>query len=429
MMDLKNVPESFFHFLWKFRLLKPGLTTYQGQSLQILHPGIHNQDAGPDFQCARIRLDNTAWAGNVEIHLRASDWYRHGHQRDESYRNVILHVVAERDCMVKDLNGHEMNTLCIDGCFDPELIMRYREIIGNLLWIPCMNLLKKSLPLIQLSMVNSMGIDRLKEKTAVVTETFASCNNDWEECCYRLISKQFGARINTMPFEMLARSLPVKLLKKYHHESLQAEALLFGQSGLLKRRLRGEYPRKLKKEHAYLAQKHSLAPMPGYLWNFLRLRPAGFPTLRIALLAALYTKYQSVFQEIITAASIQELSGIFSLTASAYWDEHYVFDKKSKPLKKKFGELGIQLLLINAIIPLIYAYGMQSGQNVFLNRAVGFLESLPPENNAITRRWQQAGIKASNSLESQGLLQLKKVMCDQKRCLDCSIGYQILKQP
>jgi hypothetical protein len=250
---------------------------------------------------------------------------------------------------------------------------------------------------------------------------------DWEECCFRLIVRQFGARINVDPFEMLAKTISVRTLMKYHRRLFQIEALLFGQSGLLNTRLLESYPLALKKEYAYLSHKHRIKHMPGYLWNFLRLRPASFPTIRIAHLARIYEQHQAVFQEILEKKDIHSLISFFDVEASEYWDSHYLFGKKGKTKKKKFGKQGIQLLLINAIIPLIHFYGMELGKQELCDRAITFLEALPPENNAVIRRWRSAGIEAANSLETQGLIQLRNTRCEHKLCLDCNIAYQILK--
>jgi hypothetical protein len=428
-MRTKQIPEEFIHFLWKFRMLAPELKTVSGEAISIIHPGNHNTDAGPDFLYARIRINNTLWAGNVEIHVKASDWYHHKHEQNEAYSNVILHVVAENDKLVTDWHGQALQTLCLDNAFDPDLFFRYKEITENLLWVPCMNLIKMAEPLHVLSRISALAIERLEVKSKKIYHELKICNMDWEECCYRILAQQFGAKINTAPFEMLSKSLPVKIIMKYHHELFQLEALLFGQSGLLGMRLFGPYPRSLKKEHRYLSDKHQLTPIPGYLWNFLRLRPAGFPTLRIAQLARLYEKHQRVFGELIEIEDIRTLIHFFELESSSYWDDHYLFDRKSRKKKKKFGKQSIQLLLINAILPLIHLYGEQMHKPDLAIRAIAFLEALPPEDNAVIRRWAESGVDARNALESQGLLQLKNTRCEQKLCLECSIGHHLLKQP
>ncbi|MCK5079528.1 MAG: DUF2851 family protein, partial [Bacteroidales bacterium] len=410
----KNIPEDFFHYLWKHRMLSPGLQTINGEKLSIIHPGIHNHDSGPDFQYARIRIGNTLWAGNVEIHILASDWYRHQHNTDEAYNNVILHVVVENDRIVKDSTGRKLQTICIKGAFEDKLLQRYKEISHNLLWVPCQNLLSTVAPIHVTGRINALAVQRLFDKTGLIRHELAHLKMDWEECCFRLLSRQFGAKINTASFEMLAKTLSVKILMKYHGDLFQLEALLFGQSGLLNRSLYGKFPRRLKKEHAYLAAKHRLSPMPGYLWKFMRLRPIAFPSLRISQLAALYHKNQSVFQEIIEMETINSLYSFFDLTASEYWDTHYILDRKSKRCQKKFGRQSIQLLLINAIIPLIHLYGQEMNKPALCDRALTFMEILPPENNAIIRKWNSIGVRAENSLESQGLLQLKNTACDNK---------------
>ncbi|MDT8392441.1 MAG: DUF2851 family protein [Bacteroidales bacterium] len=427
-MGKNNIPEAFFHFLWKYRSLKPGLNTTKGELLEIIDPGQHNHDSGPDFLMAKIRIGNTLWAGNVEIHIRGSDWYRHGHQSDSAYNNVVLHIVAENDIIARNQAGHELQTLCLKDAYRSELLERYNKIIKNLLWVPCMHMINRVERIIILNTIHAKAIERLQEKSILVQDELKKCNNDWEECCYRLISKQFGSKINTSPFEMLAETIPAKILMKHHHDLTQLESLLFGQSGLLNTRSRENYPKNLKKEHHFLAAKYGLTPMPGYLWKFMRLRPAAFPGLRIAQLAYLYHLHQSVFQELLEKKSIAAAVAFFELEASTYWDHHYHFNKKSKYQKKRFGLQATHLLLINAIVPLVYLYGEQMNKGELCERAVAFMESLPPEGNAVVRRWKGLGIEVSNALETQGLLQMKKALCDARLCLECPIGHALLKE-
>lgn len=427
MLTYVNIPEAFFHHIWRHKLLKNGLKTIHGEPISILHTGNYNTDSGPDFLCAKIRIGNTLWVGNVEIHVNASDWYKHSHHKDGAYGNVILHVVARHDKPVKDLSGRELQTLCVSDKYDQRLLLRYKEISQNLLWVPCQKMIHDVALIHITSMINAEAVRRLHDKSELIKEELILLKMDWEECCYRIISRQFGAKVNTSSFEMLTRTLPVKVLMKHQGDLFRIEALLFGQSGLLNMRVRGRYPQSLKKEHAFLAGKYGLKPMPGYLWKFMRIRPAAFPGLRIAQLAALYSKHQSIFQQIIERKEIISLSELFSLSSSEYWDTHFIFDRISKKSKKKFGKQSMHLLLINAIIPMIHLYGQEMNKPELCVRALSFMESLPAENNALIRRWDSMGIKAANSLESQGLLQLKKNLCDLKRCLDCSIGHQILK--
>lgn len=422
-----HIPEVFFHYIWKHKLLINEIFTRDGERITILYNGIYNTDSGPDFLCARIKIGSTVWAGNVEIHVRASDWYRHNHHKDAAYNNVILHVVAEDDMPVRDQSGRKLPTLCIADAYDRNLLERYRSISQNMLWIPCQELINSINKIHVTGRLQAEAIQRLYNKSAAIRQELVLLKNDWEECCYRVISRQFGAKVNVPAFEMLTKTLPVKILMKEQGELERTEALLFGQSGLLNMRIRGKYPHMLKKEHAFLAGKYRLSPMPGYLWKFMRMRPAAFPTIRIAYLAALYSQHQSIFQEVIERDSIKEITSLFKVKASPYWDNHFIFDRISSKKTKTFGTQSIHLLLINAIIPLIHLYGQEMNKPELCDRAVAFLEALPPENNAIIRRWSTLGIEAANSLESQGLIQLKRARCDHKKCLECSIGHKILQ--
>lgn len=427
-MDLMHIPESFFHYLWKHRAYHPGLKSAGGENIQVLHTGTHNRDSGPDFLMAKVRIGQTIWAGNVEIHIKASDWYMHGHHLDKAYNNVILHVVAFHDREVRDEAGSKLQTLCMEGAFDQKLLTQYHKICRNLNWVPCSNLIPSVPGIILVQTLHSRAIERLYKKTMEIKDELAACNNDWEECCYRLTGKQFGSKINTMAFETLARTIPAKVLMKHCGDQFSLEALLFGQSGLLHRGLREQYPRQLKKEHAYLSLKYGLMPMPGYLWKFMRLRPAGFPTLRISQLAGLYARQQRVFQSMLEQDKLEKLLAYFKLEASPYWDSHYIFGRKSKKRKKRFGRQSARLLLINAIIPLMHLYGEQMHKPSLCERAISFLEGLPPEQNALVSRWKETGVEARNALETQGLIQLKTDYCDQKHCLECPIGHFLLKQ-
>jgi hypothetical protein len=428
MTTYAHIPELFYHYLWKHKLLKTDLFTRSGKHISILHPGNHNTDAGPDFTFARLKIGDTVWAGSVEIHCRASDWYRHAHQKDDAYNNVILHVVAEDDRVVKQKGGQVLETLCLHNAFDMRILKNYREIVHNLLWIPCERLIK-DVPAIKIRLqVHSMAVERLINRAKAIKGELIMLNNDWEELCFSLLSRQFGAKVNTDAFDMLANSVPARILMAHHDDLFQLEAILFGQSGLLLGHSRATYIKKLKREHKYQAAKYGLSPMPGYLWKFLRLRPASFPTLRIAQLAALYHKRQSIFTEIIEIRNTKGLLQLFDLSASEYWDTHYTFGKSSARKQKRFGRQSIHLLIINAIIPLLHLYGQEANKPELCERAIAFLEELPPESNAVIKRWSQAGIKCVNSLESQGLLQLKKRLCDHKLCLGCSIGHHILNR-
>jgi hypothetical protein len=290
-----------------------------------------------------------------------------------------------------------------------------------------MNMIRDVEDIILLNTIHAKAIERLQQKSQGVQAQLDASGQDWEECCYRLICKQFGSKINTEVFEMLARSIPAKILMRHHSDLFQLEALLFGQSGLLNMPLREKYPLQLKKEYAFLAAKYGLKPIPGYLWKFMRLRPAAFPSLRIAQLAVLYHRHQLVFRAIMEQETTNNIMAFFKLEASVYWNRHYLFNKKSISKKKRFGQQATRMLLINAIIPLLYLYGVNMNQVFLCDRALDFLEQLPPEDNALTRRWKDLGVEVSNALESQGLIQLKKTLCDNKACLDCPIGHALIK--
>jgi hypothetical protein len=409
------------------KLLQPDqLQTSSGEKIQILKAGEHNHDAGPDFLNARIRLGKTEWAGTVEIHVKSSEWNQHRHDQDSAYNNVILHVVYENDEEVFHDDGRPVMSLEVKDRFDSKFFDLYQSLMNSASWIPC----EKNLPGVNAITIHQwlhrLMIERLEEKTQPIIESLAENQNNWEETFYQFISAAFGARVNAEPFQMLARSLPVKVLAKHKSSLLQLEALLFGTAGFLDEKFTDNYPNQLKKEFDFLKRKYALEPMKKHVWKFLRLRPANFPTVRIAQFAQLVFNATHLLSKILETQDVKKLISFFDCEPSEYWLTHYRFDKLSPAKKKSLGNSAIELLLINTIAPFLFVYGKMKDEESFINQSLRLLDQLPAEENQIITCWKGSGIIPKSAFDSQALLQLKNKYCNNYRCLDCAIGHKIL---
>lgn len=428
--------EEFLHFIWKYRLYKSlELKTVTGEKITIIKPGLHNSNSGPDFFDARIKIDSELWAGNVEIHINSSSWEKHHHQNDPAYNNVILHVVYFDDSPVKNAHHRKIPTLELKGILDHSIFQRYSGLIKSNDWVPCYKQVSAIDEFIKINWLDRLTAERLERKANEIIVNLKSNKNNWEEVVYHRLAKNFGLKINSEPFLMLAQSLPAALLHKNKNSLFQMEALLYGQAGLLnqnqktdKNKLRyDEYFNCLMREYDFLKKKYSLIPLDGFIWKFLRLRPAGFPTLRISQFANLIFKSTSLFSNMIEFKETTDIFGWLNVNASEYWNTHYNFGKETKFKIKTLGKDSINAIIINTIIPLLFAYGKQNGNSLFMERAVKFLEILPPEKNSITSRWQKLNFKNDSASSSQSLLELKNEYCNKKNCLSCAIGNHLLK--
>jgi len=422
--------EEFLHYVWKYRLYnKELLADSQGNKIEVITPGEYNRDAGPDFFNARLKIGDTLWAGNIEIHINSSDWFRHGHHNDPGYNNVIMHVVEKDDRCAVTSSGIALPTLVLHP-FN-RVCEKYLNYTNNPLLIACQNDLSQVDNFFVRHWLTYLAIERLQDKSSAIEDILKDTGNDWEETIYRLLARYFGARVNTDNFERLARSLPLKLIRKHADNKLQVEALLFGMAGLLDGELFREavddqYFSQLMREFRVLSKKYSLAPMHGWLWKFHRLRPAGFPTIRLSQLAALLSRSRPLFSEITEAESNTLLHQILDNPASDYWSTHYTF---AKPSKKRTGHAGsgtIDIIIINVIVPMLFVYGKQRDKNEYCERALDILESLKPEANRITGEWLNIGIEARSALESQALNNLLNGYCRHRRCLECRIGQKLI---
>lgn len=418
--------EEFLQFIWKYQLLnKNNLKTTDGRQVEILAPGQPNTDSGPDFFNARVKIGETIWAGNIEVHQKSSHWYLHRHETDSAYDNVILHVVEMHD-KPAEIKNHEIPVLEIS--YSAEILENYEQLLRSEKWVACQDQLPGHDPFLLRFWFSSLMIERLQSKTAEISAILNQNKNNWNETFYQLLARNFGMKTNAVPFELLAKSLPLQILSKHKNDLFQIEALLFGQSGLLNEALLGdEYFLKLRNEYSFLYKKYGLTAVEAHLWKFMRLRPVNFPTVRIAQLAALIHQSSALFSHVLETDDLDELRKFFEVKASAYWDNHYRFNKPSGENRPKvLGETAFDNLVINTIVPMLFVYGEQHLNQPMKDRALLFLEKLRPESNQIITKWAELGIESRSAFETQALLQLKSNYCLPKKCLNCQLGAKII---
>ena len=419
--------EDFLHYLWRYCLFGPNLQTSSGELIEIIDTGFHNHDSGPDFLNARIRIDQTLWVGHVEIHLNSTDWVSHAHHLDPSYHNVILHVVYNDDLDPESELAPPAPCLEVAQYVDYKLFYRYQSFITALGWVPCHNQINQTDHLIRASWFERMLAERLTDGAQYVLKLFEDTNHDWSETFYLLLARSFGLRLNTEPFEMLCARLPLSIILRHRASLFQLEALLFGQAGFLDSDFIDDYPVKLKIEYSFLRGKYNLKPLPAHLWKFLRMRPAGFPTVRLAQFADFWHRNAMGIDDVLQCSITESFREKFAVNVSDYWTDHYLPDKLSVHRHKAFGDDAINRLLINTLPPLLFAYGQVYGNNQLTERAVAILEQLKPEVNNETKRWIGLGIKPASAAETQALHFMKKNYCDNKKCLHCRIGNHLLR--
>ena len=422
--------ESFLHYIWQYQYFKKDeLRTSEGDVLEIFHPGIRNSHAGPDFSETKIRIGKLEWRGSIEIHIKASGWNDHHHSTDQAYEKVVLHVVWENDKPILRTDGSAMPTLELKNRVDLKYWDRYKKLFTSTESIPCANNWHNVSGIIKLSMLERTLLKRLESKAEGVKTLLSNNENDWEETCYQLLCKNFGFKVNAEPMLQLAEVLPFKILRKHLDQPMQLEALLFGQAGFLEKVKEDDYSRVLKREYHVLSNKYKLdeKQMNVVQWRFLRLRPANFPTVRLAQIASLLMSQKNLFSKIVESASYKDLTDIFRTDQAEYWQQHYQPGKKSNTLVPSLGKSSIENILINTIAPLLTAYGQLHAEQIFIDRAVEILQHIPSEDNKIVREWSKLGHQVSTAFDSQGLIELYNDFCMKRRCLECTIGAHIIK--
>jgi hypothetical protein len=423
--------EYFLHFIWQYQFFnKQNLKTCGGEDINILHPGIHNTDQGPDFSHARLWMDGIEWHGNVEIHLKASDWYLHKHESDKNYDTIILHIVWENDRPIKRDDKSVIPVLELKDKVDLVLIDKYRTFINSGIQLPCQYYLKEIPTVHSIAMFDKVLIERLERKGKEIVEMVKANENDWAETFWQILSRNFGFKINNEAFEQLSRALPFKLLLKHSDNQFQLEALLFGQAGFLDKIPVDLYVVQLKKEYKFLAHKYSLQEkaMNLHSWKFLRTRPFNFPTIRIAQLAAVLKNSDKLINLIYEQKKIKEYIDFLKTPVSPYWREHYKFGEKMKGNVPGINETTVYNIIINVIIPFKTARYMSGLSEGFPDEPFNLLEKLPSEINKISREWETVGMKMKTAFDSQAGIELYNQYCLKRKCLYCTIGTHIIKR-
>ena len=419
--------EQLLHYVWKHKIFPlKELKTTTGQQVEVIDTGLANTDAGPDFFNAKLKLDGVLWIGNIEIHERSSDWFKHGHHADAGYNSVILHIASEIDTEISRSNGEripQIQLIC------PEAVRtNYKELLETDSYPPCYRIIPSLPPFTDHSWMTALQMERFEQKATLLNERLKRCQGNWEDAFFITLARNFGFGLNGDAFETWAHRLPFRAVDKHRNDLFQIEAIFFGQAGILEDSDGDGYYLRLKKEYTYLQHKFGLIPMDASLWRFLRLRPANFPHIRIAQLACLYHRAYGLLSRIMETETLQGVRDILKGGTSEYWLTHYTFGGSSPSRPKTLSNTSLDLLIINTVVTFLYAYGLHKGNRVLCARAGSFLEELKAENNYITRMWEQCGMKASNAADSQALIQLKKEYCDKKKCLYCRIGYEYLKR-
>ena len=420
--------ESFLHYIWQFQYFdKTDLVTTQGELIQVFHPGIKNIHAGPDFSDARIKIGALEWRGSVEIHINATGWVEHHHQTDAAYERVILHVVWTEDKIIRRGDGSVMPTLVLKNRVDTALWNRYRRLITAGEEIPCSHSLHKISPVIRHSMLDRTMLQRLEAKAGIVLGLLEKNKNDWDETAYQLLARNFGFKVNAEPFQQLATALPYKVIMKHANRQDQVEALLFGVAGFLENVKEDAYTSALMQEYSVLSRKYNLERkmLHKTQWRFLRLRPANFPTLRLAQFASFLTTSKNLFATL-SHSTYKQLKEWLSVEQSDYWKHHYQFGKAVKTVSS-LGTGSIHTILINTVTPLLVAYGRKQDDQQYVDRAVNLLQEIPAEKNSITRLYDSLGMDVKTSFDSQALIELYSFFCKKRRCLECSIGASLIK--
>ncbi len=419
------IKEDFLHYIWQYKLfLNFNLKTTDNEIVEIIDVGKKNTNAGPDFFNAKIRIDDKLWAGNVEMHLKSSDWNTHKHDKDTAYQSVILHVVQEANIEIRRATGEKIPQLVLN--YPDELATNYNNLLCKKENIRCSNVLQGISNIFISSWMNNLLSERLLRKTEHIALLLEKNKNNWEEAFYVVLARNFGSNLNGEPFERLAQSLPLICLQKHKDNLLQIEAMLFGQAGLLPDESSDEYVCSLKKEYQFLKNKFNLTPLQDPNWKLLRVRPGNFPHMRIAQFASLIHQSSKLFSKIIENPDYRYICSLVAVQPSEYWKSHCTFKEKTLFRPKQIGKQTIDVLLINTVVPFIFYHGKRNDNEAQQENALKLLEQIPAEDNRITKEWEKLGIKLKNAFDTQAVIELKNNYCDNKDCLRCRIGHKVL---
>ena len=415
--------EKLLQYIWQFQYFDArNLVSVAGEKIQIISPGLHNTNQGPDFLNARINVAGNVWAGNIELHLRSSDWDLHGHSSDKNYQNIVLHVVWQNDVP----EPQTFPVLELQPVVSSVLLSRYEELMQSGQFIPCQEHIRTVPALTMQAWKERLLVERLQKRVAHIEELLVSNTFHWEETFWWMLARNFGSKINADAFERIARTIPINILAKHKTQIHQLEALLLGQAAMLDKQFEDAYPNMLRKEYQFLQKKYQLQKSHAPIF-FLRMRPANFPTIRLAQLAMLIHETQHLFSKLRESGSMAEVQTMFCVTANDYWHYHYRFDEETAFQKKTLGTQMAQQIMINTVVPFLYAYGRINAKPAYTDKALQWMEALPAEHNAITRGFEGLGVENLHAFDSQALLQLKNEYCNDKQCLHCAVGAQVLK--
>ncbi|MFA8300417.1 MAG: DUF2851 family protein [Hyphomicrobiales bacterium] len=424
-MENLILKEEVLHFIWKFGLSNKALYTSDGEFVEVISTGQHNLDAGPDFQGSKVRIGNTLWVGNVEIHIKSSDWHAHSHDKDQSYNNIILHVVYKHNREIYRKEGTRITTLELKNYIDEKFIDNYATLLRKEM-LSCRNILPEFLPVIKYGWLEKLAISRFELKCKDIEEELDYTGNNWEKTFFTILCKCFGLKVNSVAFEHLSRLVSLNTLAKHKDKHFQIEALFFGQAGLLEEDKECDYYKRLKKEYQFLRSKYDLKEINKHEWKFMRMRPQSFPTIRLAFMSNLVYRSTHMFRKCMNVATADELVQLLDCEASEYWNTHYSFDKASKKKKKSLGIATRYIIIINGILPVMFLYGKKKAIPEFCEKAINLMQELPAEKNRIVNMYKDIDVKAYNALHSQALLHLYKEYCTKKKCLECQFGLQTL---
>ncbi len=418
--------ERLLHYVWGHKLFPlSGLFTTTGLPLEVIDPGLLNRNAGPDFFNAKVRIDGTMWVGNVEVHTRASDWWLHKHETDHAYDSIILHVVGEEDAVVPRSTGEVIPQLQLTI---PSYVRSNYESLKAAIRTPsCISVLP-TLPKLKVhGWMSALVFERFQQKTAAIGARLEGSAHDWETAFFITLARNFGFGVNSDAFERWAVRIPLSVLAKHRDSLLQIEALFFGQAGLLAGDMPDEYTRSLQQEYQFLRHKFCLSSTDS-MCKLLRMRPGNFPHIRIAQLAALYHARPALFSLLMEAEEPMQIFELLQIHATGYWQNHLLFGRETPPAERRMSLSSLRLLLINTVVPFLYAYGIHRGNEVLKERATRFLEETVPEENYIIRQWRAAGVRAEHAADSQALIQLTREYCEKRKCLYCHFGYEYMKR-
>jgi len=421
--------EEFLHFIWLYQLFDHSrLKTDEGEILLILHPGIHNAHAGPDFSEARIRIGENVWVGHVEIHIKSSDWYAHNHHLDNAYKNVVLHVVYEDESPNGEKEKPNIPVFNLKGRVDLTKYLQWQKLINRPDWIPCKSRFHEVPQIVKLQTIERMAVQRLERKTKVIDQILDQHQGHWEQTLLIMLCRSLGAKVNSEPFQVLAELLPFNMMKKLKGKKLRIEAILFGIAGFLKDPSDDPYYKKLFEEYTFLKLKYSFKEMNPAQWKFMRMRPANFPSLRIAQLTVILDQWDQLTEQLFYQSAAKNLAAILQRPVNPYWKTHYRFEKTSKVKSDKMGMTMVNNIIINTFVPFVYTYGSAHGNEEQKESALETLQQSKPEKNNLISGWKALDLNPENAFESQGLIELKNECCAFKKCLTCQIGVWMLNQ-